>query len=208
MSAPCALPPQVLGCLTLFMTANLLKVLFAKMMARKFNQHSHYAKMHQALKRVRPGRRRDRASTGSPARAAALSDACSALLPSACAAAAAARPPWKLHAPARHPVQEYLLHTLLQPRQNYAELEDLEGEELEDEEGEGDMERVHSGETTVPCSGGQQQGQPSASRFRMQPQGGSGTGQAKASEQGVHRVFTGAGSKLSAWQQLHPSSRN
>lgn len=49
--------PQVLGCLTLFMTANLLKVLFAKMMARKFNQHSHYAKMHQALKRVGPRRR-------------------------------------------------------------------------------------------------------------------------------------------------------
>ncbi|KAL4448058.1 hypothetical protein ABPG75_005277 [Micractinium tetrahymenae] len=82
---------KVLGCLTLFMTANLLKVLFAKMLARKFNQHSHYAKMHQALKR------------------------------------------------------EYLLHTLLQPRQNYAELEDIEGEELEGSEGgDDDMERLHS----------------------------------------------------------------
>ncbi|KAI3438435.1 hypothetical protein D9Q98_000866 [Chlorella vulgaris] len=39
------------GCLTLFMTANLLKVLFAKMLSSKFNAHSHYEKMHQALKR-------------------------------------------------------------------------------------------------------------------------------------------------------------
>jgi hypothetical protein len=51
-----ALSAQVLGCLTLFMTANLLKVLFAKMMASKFNQHSHYEKMHQSLKRVGGGR--------------------------------------------------------------------------------------------------------------------------------------------------------
>ena len=43
---------KVLGCLTLFMTANLLKVLFAKIMASKFNQASHYTKMQDALKRV------------------------------------------------------------------------------------------------------------------------------------------------------------
>ncbi|EFN57637.1 hypothetical protein CHLNCDRAFT_57189 [Chlorella variabilis] len=42
---------KVLGCLTLFMTANLLKVGFAKMVASKFNQQAHYQKMHDALKR-------------------------------------------------------------------------------------------------------------------------------------------------------------
>lgn len=46
---------KVLGCLTLFMTANLLKVGFAKMVASKFNQQAHYQKMHDALKRVGPG---------------------------------------------------------------------------------------------------------------------------------------------------------
>lgn len=77
---------KLLGCLTLFVTADLLKVLFAKMLSSKFNQHAHFAKMHQALKR------------------------------------------------------EYLLHILLQPRQNYAELEGLEGEEEDDEEGGEDGE--------------------------------------------------------------------
>lgn len=43
---------KLLGCLTLFMTANLLKVFFAKMVASKFNQASHYTKMQEALKRV------------------------------------------------------------------------------------------------------------------------------------------------------------
>lgn len=34
------------------MTANLLKVLFAKMLSSSFNRASHYQKMHDALKRV------------------------------------------------------------------------------------------------------------------------------------------------------------
>ena len=48
---------KVFGCLTLFMTANLLKVLAAKIMSSKFNAHSHAAKMNQAIKKVRMGGR-------------------------------------------------------------------------------------------------------------------------------------------------------
>lgn len=45
-------PAQLWGCLTLFVTANLLSTLAAKMMSSSFNRASHYTKMHDALKRV------------------------------------------------------------------------------------------------------------------------------------------------------------
>ena len=44
------------ACVTLFMTANLLKTLLAKMMALKFNQESHLTKMYDSLKKVGMGR--------------------------------------------------------------------------------------------------------------------------------------------------------
>ena len=71
---------KVLGCLTLFMTANLLKVLFAKIMASKFNQASHYTKMQDALKRV----------GGSGGSGVGLGGCCLA------ASQCDARPPWPL----------------------------------------------------------------------------------------------------------------
>lgn len=40
------------ACITLFMTANLLKTLLAKMMALKFNKESHLIKMTEALTKV------------------------------------------------------------------------------------------------------------------------------------------------------------
>ena len=47
---------KVWACVTLFMTANLLKTLLAKMMALKFNQESHLTKMYDSLKKVGMGR--------------------------------------------------------------------------------------------------------------------------------------------------------
>jgi hypothetical protein len=43
---------QLWACVTLFMTANLIKVLLAKLLSSKFNKHSHLQKMHDSLRKV------------------------------------------------------------------------------------------------------------------------------------------------------------
>ncbi len=43
---------KLCACLLLFFTAELLKVLFAKMIAGKFNRESHVRKMQAALRKV------------------------------------------------------------------------------------------------------------------------------------------------------------
>ena len=128
-------PVQLLGCATLFMTAQLLKVLFAKMLSSKFNQAAHYAKMHLALKRVSsgclpfsPSTPTAHACLGAPIRLAFAVHMHTPRQPRRhCVAAACST-----HTIPLCPVQEYLLHMLLQPRQRYTQLEELEGEEYEE----------------------------------------------------------------------------
>lgn len=46
---------QVWACITLLMTANLLKTLIAKLLSSKFVRESHLVKMQQSIKKVRGG---------------------------------------------------------------------------------------------------------------------------------------------------------